>query len=286
MEIVKTTKLSQQQIDDVQQLLKTVHHADQTYRSPYLSSQYNYLSEMPAFVLLYANHVLSGFSMLYADGELDEIVELYLNVLPQSRRNGYGTTLRLESEAILHQFGYQKFQYITEMNFLKSNPTFPEHVGLTAETDHEYQMRWQHPQYDLANRAAVKFQRLQQADIENIGELNALAFEMNIEEATRAITTAFHDDGTVCFVLKTLNDEDIGYCAVDNGTEYYLYNLFIKHEYRNQGYATYLVDLIVRELSKQIQKDFVIGVDQTNIPAVKAYTKAGFKIETEVVYLQ
>lgn len=64
MEIVKTTKLSQQQIDDVQQLLKTVHHADQTYRSPYLSSQYNYLSEMPAFVLLYANHVLSGFSML------------------------------------------------------------------------------------------------------------------------------------------------------------------------------------------------------------------------------
>lgn len=286
MEIVKTTKLSQQQIDDVQQLLKTVHHNDQTYRSPYLSNQYNRFPEMPTFVLLYVDHVLSGFSMLYADGELDEIVELYLNVLPQSRRNGYGTILRHESEAILHQYGYQKFQYITEMNFLKSNPTFLEHVGLIAETDHEYQMRWQHSQYDLANRTEVKLQRLQQKDIVSISAMNAAAFKMNVEEATRTITTAFHDDATECFVLKTLTDENIGYCAVDNGTEYYLYNLFIKPDYRNQGYATYLVDLIVGELSKQRQKDFVIGVDQTNIPAVKAYTKAGFKIETEVVYLQ
>lgn len=53
MQIISTNNLTGKQRKSIEKLLKKVHSFDQTYRDPYLASDYNFDKDMPASFLTY-----------------------------------------------------------------------------------------------------------------------------------------------------------------------------------------------------------------------------------------
>lgn len=286
MNIIEEISLSNQQKREITQLLSEIHQTDETFRDPYLSNQFNYFAKMPAFLLVYEQEWLIGFTMLYADGTVDEPAELYINVRPKYRKKGLATLMLHRARAILSSYGYQKITYVSEKKFLQKNPEFLQKNGLTVK-ESEYQMRAldisQKNSKELANSTLV-IREMQKEDIDALILLQIEAFATSKEESKKYVTESYKDPSTLTFVLE-YEEQVIGYSAVDNGQEYYFFGLSIASAYQNHGYGTFLVQTMMEILWQQQTKNFVLGVEKENLPAIHVYQNAGFHIETEIVYL-
>ena len=68
---------------------------------------------MPCFFLNYEEDELTGFTMIYADGSIDEPVEVYINVLPGKRRQSIATNMLPYVKTTLTEFNYDRIEYVT-----------------------------------------------------------------------------------------------------------------------------------------------------------------------------
>ncbi|MDF7638713.1 hypothetical protein PT285_04785 [Lactobacillus sp. ESL0791] len=84
--ITATANLTNIQKTEVNELMEKIHQHDGTCKDPYLSNQYSYFPEMPIFISAYESGALVGFVMIYADEKPNEEVDLYVEVLPEKRR--------------------------------------------------------------------------------------------------------------------------------------------------------------------------------------------------------
>ncbi|WP_419155155.1 GNAT family N-acetyltransferase [Weissella minor] len=285
MQIEQFTQLTQSQIEDIHLLSQVVHTYDHTHKDAYLSNQYNHFPEMPTFVLGYENESLIGFAMLYADGDIDEIVEISLMVHPSARRKGIGTAIKQRAFEILTEFGYHKVQYLTERAFLVANPDFLMKNQLVVDAEFEYQMRFEKEPVSVESKMGIGIRRMQQADVVQLVPPYMNAFPDSTAHAAEQYLQESLDDTSIETYVLLYEDQPIGYCAVDNGGYYYIFGLFVDADYRNRGFGAQFMQLIMRELYLQEAKPFVIGVEGDNNQAHHLYQKLGFEDETVLEYL-
>lgn len=287
MKLTETVSLTPQQKAAVMKLLVAAHQTDHTFRDPYLSNQFNHFPAMPTFLLVHENELLVGFTMLYADRTTDEPAELYLDVLPSSRRQGVAQLMLERASQILSSYGYHEFHYVSEVSFLRQNPDFLAKTHLKI-SESEYQMRaitvpQEKPVPDANSNLVVR--EMKHTDIPALIALQSEAFSVPPAESKTYVEESFADSATLTFVLEN-QQQIIGYCAIDNGQDYYFFGLVIAKKHRGHGYGTFFVQTIMQLLNQQQSKDFVLGVDKDNPAAIHVYQKNGFEIETEIVLLE
>lgn len=282
MNILATTKLTDEQKQAIQHLLNNVHQSDQSHRDPYLSNQFNNFPDMPCFFLNYEEDELTGFTMIYADGSIDEPVEVYINVLPNKRRQGIATNMLRYVKTTLNQFNYDHIEFVTETSFLQKNPDFLTNSHLKI-THKEHQLRATKILRATSN-SLLNVRKLQQKDIKQVIQSQAQAFEVTLEESEKYISESYKDPHTLNYILENKFGV-IGYCAIDNGTEYYIFGLVVDCAYRNQGYGAFFIKQVMSLLKQKQEKPFVLGVDDDNVAARHLYANTGFNEETEIDYL-
>lgn len=94
------------------------------------------------------------------------------------------------------------------------------------------------------------------------------------------------EDGYICenkektFVCRLMRYGS----APPEGNSFYLYEVEVSQEHRNQGIATACLAELVQVLSKEIPVTLYLQVGSYNEPAVHLYKKMGFEIAEELCY--
>lgn len=124
MIIVEKVNLNEREQRQANELTERVQKADKTYSDFYLSNQFNYFQDMQTFILAYDGNKLVGLTMLYADEGPEEEVEVNLEVDPEFRRQGIATRMFEHAKRIMVQYGYYKWEFVSEKNFLEKIQAF------------------------------------------------------------------------------------------------------------------------------------------------------------------
>lgn len=285
MDIKIVNELNIEQINAVKQLLQKVHKYDHTFRDPYLSNQFNFFPDMPTFLLAYQNQKLIGMIMIYADEKPNTgVVDLYINVLPDARRQGVATKLLSYAKKILRNYNYTKWEYIAEQNFLDSYPKFLTHNQLSI-FDAEYQLSLDLKTFQSAKSYENIFtSELADAEISTVSKMESVIFDNDSIISENYIRSSFLDANIMQYVLHN-NNQIIGYCAINVENEYYFFDLFIAEQYQKQGYGTIFMNQILQKLQQIGNKRCVIGVMSDNLPALQLYKDSGFIQDTKILYL-
>ena len=290
MIIVEKVNLSDKEQRQANELTERVQKADRTYSDFYLSNQFNYFQDMPTFILAYDENKLVGLTMLYADERPEEEVEVNLEVDPEFRRQGIATRMFEHAKRIMVQYGYHKWEFVTEKVFLEKNPSFLKNMSLkVVPEDSDYYMRTVEPvmieKTDKLNQVlAVK--PLTMSYVDQVAKAHSNAFGDAIATSTKYIKNSLLDKDTKSFILLKGN-EVLGYCAVDHGeNEDYFFGLFIDKPFRGQGFGTFFIKKMTAILQKEGSSVFALNADVDNKAAIHIYEKAGFKILSETLYLK
>ncbi|WP_071130423.1 GNAT family N-acetyltransferase [Enterococcus timonensis] len=284
--IVKTTELTSEQLAECNQLIKKIQQHDRTFKSPYLSNQFNFFAEMLTLFLNYENNQLTGILSIYADGNTESTAEMAVFVDEKFRRQGIATRLIQAATSELEKFGYHDLEFWTEQQFLTDNPDFLKNCSLVADPETEIQLTTKKNQkWIFSEREEFQFRNLQASDIEALTQLQVRAFpETSSETAHQYLLKGLADEKQENFILKK-NDQIIGTCAADQDDYDYIFGLFIAENWQNQGLGTYLLEKTCQNLTRENKRIIKIGVESNNLQALHLYQKVGFIIETEVIYL-
>ncbi|WP_203664383.1 GNAT family N-acetyltransferase [Lacticaseibacillus sp. 53-4] len=289
MHITQTPTLTKAQTAAAKALIKATQAADGTHRDPYLENDFNFDQTMPAFFLAEAAGQPIGLLTLYADDAPgpDGVVDVSIHVLPDYRRQGVATALWRAARKVLQTAGCQKCEYATEAAFLTSHPQFLEQTQLVKDPTSEIGLIAPAGS-GKATDDVLTVVPLTSSDIETLLPLymEAFADESGTDEdqARRYLEVARTDAAVASFVCH-YQGQPIGYCAVDLDDYDYFYGLFIAKDYRNQGFGSRFIQLMMGQLSATRHKDFRLDVDSDNPAAYHVYRKAGFKPLTESFYL-
>ena len=290
MIIVEKVNLNEKEQRQANELTEKVKKADKTYSDFYLSNQFNYFQDMPTFILAYDENKLVGLTMLYADEEPEEEVEVNLEVDPEFRRQGIATGMFEHAKRIMVQYGYHKWEFVTEKVFLEKNPSFLKNMSLkVVPEDSDYYMRTVEAvmieKTDKLNQVlAVK--PLTMSYVDQVAKAHSNAFGDAIATSTKYIKNSLLDKDTKSFILLKRN-EVVGYCAVDQGeNEDYFFGLFIDKPFRGQGFGTFFIKKMMAILQKEGSRVFTLNVEISNKAAIHIYEKAGFKILSKTLYLK
>ncbi|KJY55116.1 hypothetical protein JF76_12020 [Lactobacillus kullabergensis] len=290
MIIVEKVNLSDKEQRQANELTERVQKADRTYSDFYLSNQFNYFQDMPTFILAYDENKLVGLTMLYADEGPEEEVEVNLEVDPEFRRQGIATRMFEHAKRIMVQYGYHKWEFVTEKVFLEKNPSFLKNMSLkVVPEDSDYYMRTVEPalieKNDKLNQVLV-VKPLTMNYVDQVAAAHSNAFGDAIATSTKYIKNSLLDKDTKSFILLKGN-EVLGYCAVDHGeNEDYFFGLFIDKPFRGKGFGTFFIKKMMVILQKEGSKVFALNADVDNKAAIHIYEKAGFKILSETLYLK
>ena len=290
MIIVEKVNLNEKEQRQANELTERVKKADKTYSDFYLSNQFNYFQDMPTFILAYDGNKLVGLTMLYADEEPEEEVEVNLEVDPEFRKQGIATRMFEHAKKIMVQFGYYKWEFVSEKVFLEKNPGFLKKVGLKiVPEDSDYYMRTAEPalieKTDKLNQVLV-VKPLTMNYVDHVAAAHSSAFGDAIATSTKYIKNSLLDKDTRSFILLKRN-EVVGYCAVDQGeNEDYFFGLFIDKPFRGQGFGTFFIKKMIAILQEEGSKVFALNADVSNRAAINVYLNAGFKILSETIYLK
>ena len=290
MIIVEKVNLNEKEQRQANELTERVQKADKTYSDFYLSNQFNYFQDMQTFILAYDGNKLVGLTMLYADEGPEEEVEVNLEVDPEFRRQGIATRMFEHAKRIMVQYGYYKWEFVSEKIFLEKNPGLLKKVGLKiVPEDSDYYMRTAElaliEKNDKLNQVLV-VKPLSMDYVDQVVAAHSNAFGDAIATSTKYIKNSLLDKDTKSFILLKGN-EVLGYCAVDHGeNEDYFFGLFIDKPFRGQGFGTFFIKKMIAILQEEGSKVFALNADVSNRAAINVYLNVGFKILSETVYLK
>ncbi|MDF7638712.1 GNAT family N-acetyltransferase [Lactobacillus sp. ESL0791] len=289
MKIIQTPVLTGAEQHDVKMLMQQIHQHDQTYRDPYLSNQFNYFSEMPAFILAYEGTLLIGLAVIYADEKPHEEVEVFVEVLPERRRQGIAKKLIRLVKKILAEYGYYDIFYLSEQNFLRQSKSFIANNHLVPDPANSayYLQTTKIPR--LAVAASLKreltVEKIKESEIPEVVAIYKEVFGESRQVATNYVTQEYHDSLTISLVLKK-QGKIVGYCSIDLVKDAYFYGLFVAKKYQGRGYGSYFMQKMMELLQAKGITTFALDVELDNQRALHAYQKLGFEIKTKIVYLK
>lgn len=280
-----STQLSEQQTEEIGDLIAQCHLYDGGAKDPYLDNRFNYFQEMPWVALAISDQNVVGVATIYADAQPPEEAEMAVFVLPQKRRQGIGQRLCELCETTLRQFGYEHWEYWTELAFLNREPDFLAAIGLTADPDWELQMvRPRQKTLVLPVRADTVLRPLSTDEIPNVLPIYQAAFPENTMDSTRQYLLSCLQDQQNDFQVLWQGQEPLGACAIKlDRDSAYLFSLFISPERQGRGWGTYLLNQLC--LTYDQIPYLRLGVEASNARAHQLYENAGFQVETTVIYL-
>lgn len=285
MTIIATNVLDAKQLADAKKLIVHCQKEDKTYRDPYLSSQFNFDPEMPAFFLAYEGENLQGLLTVYAD---DGEAELAILVEPTSRLRGIAKSLFAKFQEETASYPIETVCFQTERIFLEKHPELPTHWNLVENEETETWLGRDRQIYSFEALSDVQVSLAGQEQISGIATLQHQAFHddgEDLEVSLRYAEEAVKDENSLLYVL-TKENQVVASCTVDLSSEVnYLYGLAVLEEVRGQGLGSYLVKILINDLLDRNDKAFQIAVDDDNVGARRLYEKLGFVKQTEVVYL-
>lgn len=287
MKITSTTQLTAAQLTAALALQQRVHAHDHTFKNIYMSNQLNAQPTMATFFMATIDHQLVGFLMNYADEGPDEAAEFSVIVDPAWRQRGIATALVAAARAELARFGYGKYDFVSERAFLTAHPDFLTQAHLVTEAETDFQMSCPAgTNADYVLPAGMVLREMAAADLPALTALQVAAFNESNTEGTRHYLEATLTDPSLRqYVLVDAAGTIVATSAVDLGPVYDLFSLAVLVARQGQGNGTKLIQAIMADLARRDPRPLQLAVAQDNAVARHVYGKAGFKVETELVYL-
>ncbi|MFC5631452.1 MULTISPECIES: GNAT family N-acetyltransferase [Streptococcus] len=284
MTIIATNQLSEQQEQEVRQLIAEIRAYDNFTREPYLSNMLNFDQDMPAFFLAYEKNELRGFLTVYADGPNE--VDLFIWVAPAYRRQGIARQLfeRYQKETAIYGLGNPSFNI--ERHFLENNPWLLSAWQVIESDESEFWMSRSRDKVDIEERRDIIVCQAEIQHLEAIAIFQSETFEEDLEVCRQYAREAIEDESSLLYVVLRA-DEVIASCTVDlSSGDQLLYGLAVKNAEQGKGIGTYMTKFILNDRIESDNRPFQIAVEADNAVAKHLYEKLGFVTSSEITYLK
>lgn len=283
MKIEARNTLDNATIVKINELEAMVQTHDGTYHDIYLDNRFNFDQRMPAFLFAWVENYLIGFLSIYADNI--EEAELSVIVHPTYRQQGIATALIEQAKEIIKTFRIADISYISERRFIEK----------TNYLHRTYQIDWHETEYLMEAKemveqeypeATIQVRKAVMTDARSIASFQAKAFESSFQEAMTYAEGSIGEDDHDIFVFLNQDEDIIGSSSVNTTAEYYyLFGLAVDPNYQGQGFGTQGIYQMMKQLSAEDKRPFRLSVEKENEHAKQLYQKNGFKVISEVVYL-
>ena len=275
MKLERRTRLSLEEKKQCEQLVRSCHQIDHTYRLPYLDNLYNADPTMPAFILALVEGKLVGFLSIYADEPKEAEVQLF--VTPSFRRQGIARSLWEDFMDLAKDYQLEERLYVSEVRFLDQNTDLLSHFHL-VEADEEDHELWLEAPCQITDHEKIEGLMVLEAVesmLQEIAHFQSKAFE----------TESLEGQDTRLFVLRD-QEQVLASVTVDlsQGTTYF-FGLAVDPDHLRKGYARYLLRSVMNQMAAEMEQQFQIVVEKENQAALSLYLGLGFTIQTEVLYL-
>lgn len=285
MKLERRTRLSLEEKKQCEQLVRSCHQIDHTYRLPYLDNLYNADPTMPAFILALVEGKLVGFLSIYADEPKEAEVQLF--VTPSFRRQGIARSLWEDFMDLAKDYQLEERLYVSEVRFLDQNTDLLSHFHL-VEADEEDHELWLEAPCQITDHEKIEGLMVLEAVesmLQEIAHFQSKAFETDLDHALKYATESLEGQDTRLFVLRD-QEQVLASVTVDlsQGTTYF-FGLAVDPDHLRKGYARYLLRSVMNQMAAEMEQQFQIVVEKENQAALSLYLGLGFTIQTEVLYL-
>ena len=283
MDLQVKVQLSDKEKNDAFSIVKECNQVDQTYRIPYLDSNYNDNPNMPAFILAFVDEALVGFLSIYADEPHESEVSIY--VAPAYRCQGIAKALVNEFKKTAKRYQLIKVHYVSETNFLDQHPDFWNKYSANID-ENEIWLEQDSRQFYLEDIPDIEVALADLSLISDIANFQSQEFGSTLTCAEKYAREAVLDETCRLYVLRK-DGRVRASCSVDVslGTNY-LFGLAVEKGYQGQGLGSYLVKYILNDLHKINGRLCQIVVEVVNTGALRLYQRLGFEKKSEIVYLE
>ena len=283
MNIQVRVQLSDKEKNDAFSIVKECNQVDQTYRIPYLDSNYNDNPNMPAFILAFVDEALVGFLSIYADEPHEAEVSIY--VAPSYRCQGIAKALVSEFKKTSKRYQLINVYYVSETNFLDQHPDFWNKYSANID-ENEIWLEQDSRQFYLDDVSDIEVALADLSLISDIANFQSQEFGTTLTCAEKYAREAVLDETCRLYVLRK-DGRVRASCSVDVslGTNY-LFGLAVEKGYQGQGLGSYLVKYILNDLHKINGRLCQIVVEVVNTGALRLYQRLGFEKKSEIVYLE
>lgn len=268
---------------EVIDLINICQKNDNTYKDIYLSNEYNFDKDMPAFFLAYKDDKLVGFLSNYAD-EIDD-VEISLLVHPKYRKQGIATELSKFFEKETEQYNLQEIYFQTEERFISENKDLPDKWNLKIYYDTDLILVRDREKYEIEINPLWQVKKAEISDVESIADFQSKSFNMPKKISKKYASEAISGEKSDIYILIE-DDIVIASCSIDYSYKYnYLFGFATLEEKRGRGAGSYLIKSLINKLIDTNSEKFQIIVEDKNIGARKLYERLGFEKQSTIVYL-
>ena len=283
MDLQVKVQLSDKEKNAALAIVKECNQVDQTYRIPYLDSNYNDNPNMPAFILAFVDEALVGFLSIYADEPHEAEVSIYVS--PAYRCQGIAKALVSEFKKTAKRYQLINIHYVSETNFLDRHPDFWNKYSANID-ENEIWLEQDSRQFYLEDVSDIEVALADLSLISDIANFQSQEFGSTLTCAEKYAREAVLDETCRLYVLRK-DGRVRASCSVDIslGTNY-LFGLAVEKGYQGQGLGSYLVKYILNDLHKINGRLCQIVVEVVNTGALRLYQRLGFEKKSEIVYLE
>ena len=311
----KRTVLNAAEKNQIDDLVKLCNQHDATYTDIYLSNQFNYYPDLPAFFLAYDGETLIGVLNIYADAA-DE-AEIKALVRPEKRRQGIFRFLLQAAREELRQKNYISLLYVVDRGLAGYEKLMAASGGTYTEA--EYYMVWQastqaapdsprektqikskntdsNPAQETAAKGfpavtatnqpnnSRRVRLAKEEDISVSAQIAAEAFDEDVAIQLQYETETFHDPEIYKFVIEE-DGQIVGGCSVSVRPELnYIFGLCVAKAKQRQGLGKALLAGTLTYLQAEGRENIALSVVTDNENALRLYQSCGFVTKTANLY--
>ncbi|HAP14817.1 MAG TPA: hypothetical protein DCZ00_06285 [Lactococcus sp.] len=282
MFIETKTVLTEEEKQAVRGLERSVHQYDGTFRSAYLSNQFNVYPDMEAFYLGYEDDQLIGF--IFIDADNPDEATLFVYVHPDHRQKRVASALIAQAKQQLEKYRIQSCLYKTEHAFLEKNTWLLDKFSIDDER--ELLMNAENQPGKPIENQDLEVKEATSQDIEEIALFQANVFDERLEEARRYAEESIKDPQIIQYIFR-MKEQIVGSAAISyEELSNYFFGLAVRPENQNQGIGTAAISLMMTDLNQRNTLPFQLSVVKDNHRAIAVYEKNGFEIVSEILYLK
>lgn len=280
MKTIYNTTFTPQQQQQVNELIELVSRHDSLFEEPFLSNDFNYNQAMPCNFFTYDDQQLVAFMIFYTDDPA-EPSSAHLYVHPDYRNQKIASNLiqtALEITAPYHQAG---LEISIEKHILDK---YPYLVKKSIDPDFEFILQRNNLPFTL-EETPITIQLTQPQHSKRLAEIQAEAFDMSVQDAADFIEVVMNHPDELSYTIFQEN-QIVGNCCIDcGGKNNHFFALVVDLTYRNQKIAQQALKLMVNDILISHNRPCRIVVDHDNPVAKYIYEKVGFKVITQVHYI-
>ncbi|RPI77323.1 MAG: GNAT family N-acetyltransferase [Desulfobacteraceae bacterium] len=276
-QIVKSNKLSDTQIRDINNLVSLCNRHDRLQYSFDPNDNFKKKADINHFLLYDADKLLSVVILFTPRNE----AEVSAFTHPEFRRKGLFSSLLSAAAAELSRRRIPDFLFVCDKSS-QDGQKVVTHLKAVYEYS-EFAMKLNPEKIpDLTMDPALQIRETKPADRPTLIKIRRASFRDQTDESFMPFFLAENR------VVHTLfyHHEIIGLIAVyDDGQKYYIHGFAIDPPYRGKGLGGQALHFIVKKFRNlDPRKDIELEVQTENIRALSLYEKIGFKVFTAYDY--